>query len=121
MSYITLYITMQPTTNVHQFSQFRLGVKPDMSDVLSFESSYNPELTVVRDLQRGNVPALDSKTLIYDQSRIVSPTNYYGTRFINFKDRTVRYNPAGLDNTNSTRATGASFTKQFKPQFPQNL
>lgn len=112
---------MQPTTNVNQFSQFRLGVKPDMSDVLSFEKSYNSRYTSLTDLQRGNVPALDSKTLIYDQSRIVSPTNYYGTRFIPFKDRTVRYNPAGLDNINSTRALGLSFTKPFKPQFPQNL
>lgn len=112
---------MQPTTNFNQFSQFRLGVQPDMSDVLSFEKSFNPDLTIVRDLQRGNVPALDSKTLIYDQSRIVSPTNYYGTRFINFKDPIVIYNPAGLDNINSTKATGVSFTKPFKRQFPQTL
>lgn len=112
---------MQPTTNVNQFSQFRLDVKPDMSDAVSFDKSFNSKYTSLIDLQRGNVPALDSKTLIYDQSRIVSPTNYYGTRFINFKDPTVRYNPAGLDNINSTKPTGVSFTKPFKPQYPQNL
>lgn len=112
---------MQPTTNFNVFSQFRLGVKPDMSDVLSFEKSYNPKLTAMRDIQRGNVPAIDSKTLIYDQSRIVSPMNYYGTKFIENKDKPVKHNPAGIFNQNSTRSTGQSFTKPFIKAFPQNL
>jgi hypothetical protein len=112
---------MQPTSNFNVFSQYRLDVKADMSDLLSFNKSYNSQLTTMRDLQRGNVPFIDSKTLIYDQSRIVSPMNYYGTKFIEFKDHTVRHNPAGIFNQNSTRATGSSFTKPFIKSFPQNL
>lgn len=112
---------MQPTSNSFVFSQSRLGVKPDMSDVLSFDKSYNRQLTKVRDLERGNVPALSSKTLIYDQSRVVSPMNYYGTKFIDGTDSVYRHNPAGIDGRNSTRATGMAFTQPFKRQFPQNL
>lgn len=112
---------MQPTTNASMSSQFRMGVKPNMSDVLSHKQSYNLQLKTMRDLERGNVPAIDSKTLIYDQSRIVSPTNYYGTRFIRYIDPTRKINPAGIDGRNSTRATGEAFTKPVKPQYPQFL
>lgn len=112
---------MQPTSNSFAFVQARLGVQPDMSDVLSFDKSYNRRLTTMRDLERGNTPALSSKTLIYDQSRIVSPMNYYGTRFIDGTAKVYRHNPAGMDGRNSTARTGMAFTKPFQAQYPQNL
>lgn len=112
---------MQPTTNFNQSIQHRLDVEPNMSDVLSLDKSYNKKLTQHVYLQRGNVPAIDSKTLIYDQSRIVSPMNYFGTKFINPKDIVYKHKPAGLFDQNSTVQTGSSFTQPFKRQFPQNL
>ena len=112
---------MLPTTNANVFSQHRMDVKPNMSDWITSTIAYNSAFTKARDNERGNVPAIDSKTLIYDQSRIVSPTNYYGTRFIRYIDPTRKINPAGIDGRNSTRATGEAFTKPVKPQYPQFL
>lgn len=112
---------MQRTTNANVFSQYRLGVKPDMTDVFSNHVSHHSQLTHSRDLERGNTPALGSKTLIYDQSRIVSPTNYYGTRFIKGNNVLYKINPAGLDGRNSTRGSGIAFTQTFKHQYPHNL
>lgn len=112
---------MQPTTNANVFSQYRLGVKSDMSDRLKMTTNSQTQLKTVRDLERGNTPAISSKTLIYDQSRIVSPTNYYGTRFIRNIDPYYKINPAGIDGRNSTTQSGVSFTKPFVKAFPQYL
>lgn len=110
----------QPTTNTHFSSQHRLGVQPNMSDVTSMFKSYNPLLTQQRDLER-YTPALSSKTLIFDQSRVTEPLNYYGTRYIRYVDPTVKYHPAGMDGRNSTRATGEAFTKPMQKHYPQNV
>lgn len=106
-------------TNSHLSSQYRLNVQPNMSDVTSIYKSYNPELTNQRFMER-YTPALSSKTLVYDQERVVSPPNRYGTRFIRYVDNTVRYSPAGMNMENSTRGTGSSFTKPFNVSYPQN-
>jgi hypothetical protein len=112
---------MQPTTNFNVFGQYRNGVKPNMTDRLSMTYNNQTSITTQHDIKRGNVPAIDSKTLIFDQSRVVSPMNYFGTKFIRYVDPTRRINPAGIDGRNSTVITGLPFTKPFVKSFPQNL
>lgn len=107
------------TTNSHLTSDFRLDRKKDLSQTLSYFNSYNVDLTRMRDLDRYRTGYSD-KTNIFDQSRVVSPTNYYGTRFIRYVDNTVKYYPAGMDGRNSTRGTGMAFTKPMQKSYPQN-
>ena len=112
--------TKPPTDNSHKLKEYRLGVKPDMSTMLSHYNSHSAEISKQRYLER-YVPALSSKTLIYPQDRIISPPNRYGTRMIRFIDPTVHYRPAGIDGMNSTMATGSSFTYQKQVSYPQNV
>jgi hypothetical protein len=111
---------MIPTSNTHKTSDQRLNVRPNMSDMTSFDNSYNVALTRERYSQR-YAPALSSKTLIYDQARIGPPPTRYGTRFIRYVDPTVRYSPAGMDMRNSMKATGLAFTKPTPVNYPQNV
>lgn len=111
----------QPTSNSHKTEEHRKGVKPNMSQMLSHNNSYNVELKNERYKARAYTPALSSKTLIYDQSRVIEPPNRYGHRFITYNDPTVRIRPAGMDGKNNTRATGNSFTYKKGVQYPQNV
>lgn len=113
--------TKPPTSNGHKHAEHRLGVKPDMSKTLSFYNSYNVELKNERDSARAYTPALSSKTLIYDQTRVIEPPNRYGHRFIRYIDPTVRHRPAGMDGQNNTRATGNAFTYKKGVVYPQNV
>lgn len=113
--------TTQPMNNGHKSKEARYDVKPNMSEMLGFHNSYNVALTRERYLER-YTPALSSKTLIYDQSRITPPLNRYGTRLIPYNDPTVIYRPAGMDGRNSTRQTGEPlFPQSPKVTFPQNV
>jgi len=103
-------------TNAHFSSQYRLNAKPDYSDMVSFNQSHNVQLTREKDLSRYRTGYSD-KNNIYDNSRTVPPTNYFGKRFIRDYDRTPHYRPAGMDYVNSTIQSGQAFTKTFVRNF----
>jgi hypothetical protein len=109
-----------PVSNAHHSLPFRLKAQPDLSVQFAHFDSYNVELTKMRDLAR-YTPALSSKTLIYDPTRIVSPANYFGVKFIEPCAEGQRFSPAGMDMVNSRKQTGLAFTKPFRKFFPQNL
>jgi len=104
------------TTNAHFSTQYRLNVKPDYSDMLSYNNSYNVGLTRERDLSRYTTGYSD-RTNIYDNARTVNPTNYFGKQFFKDYDRTPHYSPAGMNMVNSTVQTGKAFTKPFVKLF----
>lgn len=111
---------MQPASNGHQSRDVRMNVQPNMSDVLSYHDNYNVALSRERYMDR-YTPALSSKTLIYDQARVTSPPNRYGTRLIRYVDPTVIYRPAGMDGVNSTRQSGEPmFPQPHRVFYPQN-
>jgi hypothetical protein len=66
----------RPTSNAHQLAQHRLQVKNDMSEQLAHTHQYSYALTKARDLDR-YYPAISSKLNIFDNSRTVSPLNYF--------------------------------------------
>ena len=105
-------------SNSHMATEFLLDRKPDMSSQIAHNSSYNVALTRERDLARYRT-AYSSKTNIFDQSRVVAPSTYFGTRLITPINNTVRYSPAGMDMVNSTAMTGMSFNKPIKQTLPQ--
>lgn len=108
-------------SNFHKAALLRNNdTKPNLSEQFNHKGSYNFALTQARYLER-YTPAISSKLNIYDETRVVSPTNYLGIRFI--KDDYVqrRYSPAGMDMTNSRKITGEAFTTPFPKMFPQNL
>lgn len=108
------------TSNAHHTLQHRLQVKNDLSEQLSHTHQYSYALTNARDQSR-YYPALSSKLNIFDNSRTVSPLNYFGRRFIEPNDMTQHYSPAGMNMENSRRITGIAFTKPQKLFYPQNL
>jgi len=110
----------RPTTNAHFTAQHRYQIKSDLSDQLAHFQTYNFELTKERDLSRYRT-AYSSKLNIFDNSRTVSPNNYFGHKFIRNVDRTQLFNPAGMDGENSRTMTDQPFTKPVPKSFPQVL
>ena len=98
-----------PTSNSHKSVEYRMGVQPNYSSMAKADN-YNNDLTIDRDLERYRT-VLSSKTNIYDPTRIVTPQNKFGVRFVRPVSDRVLYHPAGLDGVNATTATGASMTK----------
>jgi hypothetical protein len=110
----------QPISNASFSSQYRLDAQPNLSSQLGYDTSYNAVLTKERDLAR-YYTSLSSKNNIYDQSRIVSPLNYFGVRFIEGDDTRQRFSPAGMNMENSRKISGVGFTKPVVRHYPQNL
>lgn len=109
------------TSNFHKVAVLQnADTKPNLSDQYNHKGSYNFALTQARDLDR-YYTAISSKLNIYDETRVVSPTNYLGVRFIKDDSVTKRYSPAGMDMVNSRKITGEAFTTPFPKMFPQNL
>jgi hypothetical protein len=94
----------KPTTNAHMTAQYRLDRKPDMSSQLSHFNTYNFALTKTRDLDRYRT-VYSSKLNVFDNSRTVEPTNFFGVRFIHDIDRRQLFSPAGINMENSRQQT----------------
>jgi hypothetical protein len=107
-------------SNAHLTTDYRLERKPDMSSQISHMNSHNFALTKSRDLDRYRT-VFSSKLNIFDNSRTVPNTNYFGIRQIHDIDRRQLFSPAGMNMENSRPMTGAAFTKTWRPTFPQNL
>jgi hypothetical protein len=108
------------TTNAHHTDAHRHQVKNDLSTQLSHQQSYNAALTQQRDLERYKT-GYSSKLNVFDNSRTVSPTNYFGRAYIDAIDPTQRFSPAGMDMVNSRTITGIAFTKPAPKLFQQVL
>jgi hypothetical protein len=108
------------TTNAHHVPAHRHQVRNDLSEQLSHQSSYNAYLTQQRDLDRYRT-VYSSKLNIFDNSRTVSPTNYFGRAYIDAIDPTQLFSPAGMDMVNSRVQTGQAFTKPAPRIFQQAL
>ena len=110
----------RPTTNAHFHTEHRTNAQPDRSTQFAHFNTYNFALTKERDLARYKT-AYSSRLNIYDQTRVVEPRNYYGTRFIEPNGEEIRYSPAGMDMVNSRQSNPFSFTKPAPRMYPQNL
>ena len=110
----------RPTTNAHFHTEHRLNAQPDRSTQFAHFNTYNFALTKERDLARYKT-AYSSKLNIFDNSRTVAPTNYYGTRFIQANGEVQHFAPAGMNGENSRRSNPFSFTKPAPRMYPQNL
>jgi hypothetical protein len=108
------------TSNGHLTASYRADRKPDLSQQFAHYQTANFALTRERDLARYRTGYSD-RTQIYDNSRTVEPSNYFGIKHITFNNPRVLYSPAGMDMVNSTAQTGAAFTKPWQRTFPQNL
>lgn len=108
------------TTNSHHTPAHRYQIKNDMSEQSAHFKTYNFALTKARDLDRYRT-VYSSKLNIFDNSRTVSPNNYFGISHIRNVDRTPHYSPAGMDMQNSRVQTGLAFTKPVPKMFQQAL
>jgi hypothetical protein len=87
---------MTSTTNAHHALQRRLDAKPNYSITTNPKNkgTYWESLDTFTDRNKAR-PWCD-RTLIYDPTRIVEPTNKFGLKFIDFVPPTTRYTPAGM-------------------------
>lgn len=108
------------TTNTHHTAAHRHQIRNDLSEQLSHQSSFNAYLTQMRDLDRYKT-VYSSKLNVFDNSRTVSPTNYFGRAFGDAINPTQLFSPAGMDMVNSRRITGEAFTKPAPRIFQQVL
>jgi hypothetical protein len=109
-----------PTSNRHVNNEYRLGRQPDLSEQIAHYDTYNFALTKERDLDRFRT-VYSSKTHIVDQSRVVSPTNYFGIRHISAINPRQLFCPAGMDGENSRVQSGIAFTQPVRPNYSQVL
>lgn len=103
-----------PTSNKNFSTQYRMGARPDYSEMT--RESYSQKLNRERDLQPYRT-VWSSKLNVYDQSRVIAPMNRFGVKFGTYNSPRVQYSPAGFDGVNNTRATGESFTKPFVKRY----
>ena len=105
-----------PISNKQMAAQYRLGVPPNLSKMADADN-YNLQLNIERDLDRYRT-IFSSKTNIFDNSRVVSPSmNYLGIKMGRFIDPLIKREPAGFDGVNNTVTTGEGFTKSFVKRF----